>query len=117
MQTLSSLSMCKKQPERLERTKLEYEESKSPHELQKTGFDSTDSGNWPGVEKMTDQQRPFFNSQAVLLAENHSEDVKFRSIERNGRHLTSYMWYGRWLKQKCNILYMMQDLPETVVLC
>ncbi|CAG4971931.1 unnamed protein product [Parnassius apollo] len=94
VQTSPSLSMC---GEQLEKTKPEYEGSKSPHsdsdELQKTGFDLTDPGNWPGVEKMTDQQRSFFSNQAVLLAENHPENIEFRSTERNGRHLTASMWY------------------------
>ncbi|GBP70985.1 hypothetical protein EVAR_54419_1 [Eumeta japonica] len=52
VQTSPSLSMCDEQPEQLEKTKPEYERSKSPHldsdELQKTGFDLTDPGNWPG---------------------------------------------------------------------
>nr|CAH7732522.1 unnamed protein product [Callosobruchus chinensis] len=42
---------------------------------------------------MTDQQRPLFSSQAALLAENHPENIEFRATERNGRHLTSSMWY------------------------
>lgn len=96
-QTSSSLSICEERPEQLETTKPEYEGSKSPHsdsdELQKTGFDLTDPGHWPGVEKMTDHQRSFFSNQAVLLAENHPENIEFRSTERNGRHLTSSMWY------------------------
>ncbi|GBP94098.1 Zinc finger MYM-type protein 1 [Eumeta japonica] len=97
VQTSPSLSMCDEQPEQLEKTKPEYERSKSPHldsdELQKTGFDLTDPGNWPVVEKMTDEQRSFFSNQAVLLAENQPENIEFRSTERNGRHLTSSMWY------------------------
>nr|CAH7718296.1 unnamed protein product [Callosobruchus chinensis] len=86
--------MCEGQ---LERTKPEYEESESSHsdldELQKTEIDLTDPGNWPGVENMTDQQRSLFSSQAALLAENHPENIEFRATERNGRHLTSSMWY------------------------
>ncbi|VEN56975.1 unnamed protein product [Callosobruchus maculatus] len=90
-----SLSMCEEQ---LGRTKPEYEESESSShsdsdELQKNGLDFTDPGNWPGVEKMTDQQRSLFSNQAALLAENHPENIEFRSTERNGRHLTSSMWY------------------------
>nr|CAI5823594.1 unnamed protein product [Callosobruchus analis] len=89
--------MCEGQPEQLEKTKPEYEVSKSLNskldELQKTGFDLTDPGNWPAVEKMTDQQRSFFSNQAVLLAENHPENIEFRYTERNGRRLTSSMWY------------------------
>lgn len=73
--TSPSLSMCEEQPEQFEKTKPEYEGSKSldleVDELQKTGFDLTDPGNWPAVEKMNDQQRSFFSNQAVLLAENH----------------------------------------------
>nr|CAI5851171.1 unnamed protein product [Callosobruchus analis] len=59
--TSPSLLICEEQPEQLEKTKPEYEGSKSLdselNELQKTGFDLTDPGNWPAVEKMTDQQR------------------------------------------------------------
>lgn len=55
--------------------------------------DFTDPGNWPDTEKMSDQQRSLFSSQAVLLAENHPENIEFRSTERAGRHLTSSMWY------------------------
>lgn len=97
VQTSRSLSMCEEQPEQLEKTMPEYEGSESPHtdsvELQKTGFDLTDPGNWPGVENMSDQQRSFFSNQAVLLAKNHPENIEFRSTDRNGRHLTSSMWY------------------------
>ena len=56
-------------------------------------FDLSDSGSWPVTEKMTDQQRSFLSSQAVLLAEKHPENVDFRYTERDGRHLTSSMWY------------------------
>ncbi|CAG4979160.1 unnamed protein product [Parnassius apollo] len=66
VQTSPSLSMCEVRPEQLEKTKPEYEESKSSHsdsnEVQKTGFDLTDPGNWPWLEKITDQQRSLFRS-------------------------------------------------------
>ncbi|GBP73790.1 hypothetical protein EVAR_42962_1 [Eumeta japonica] len=133
VQILPSLSMCEEQPDQLEKTKPEYEGSKSPHsdsnELQKTEFDLTDPSNWPGAEKMTDQQRSFFSNQAVLLAENHPENIEFRSTERNGRHLTSIVYGYRtlancervkrsWLifskTKKCNFLCVLQDLPETI---
>ncbi|GBP53239.1 hypothetical protein EVAR_88123_1 [Eumeta japonica] len=94
VQALPCLSMCKEQPEQLEKTKPEYGGSKSPHSdsdgLQKTEFDGP--SNYPGVEKMTDQQQSFFSNQAVLLAENHRENIEFRSTECNGGHLTSSMW-------------------------
>lgn len=97
VQTSPSISMCEEQPEQLEKTKPLESHSESPHsdsdELPNIGFDLTDPGNWPVVEKMTDQQRSFFSNQAVLLAENHPENIEFRSTERNGRHLTSSMWY------------------------
>ncbi|GBP18046.1 hypothetical protein EVAR_16992_1 [Eumeta japonica] len=55
VQTLPSLSMCEEQHEQLEKPKPEYEGSKSSHsdsdELQKTEFDLTDPGNWPGRKK------------------------------------------------------------------
>lgn len=80
--TSPSLSMCEEQPEQLEKIKPEYEGSKSLDseldELQTIGVDLTDPGNWPAVEKMTDQQRSFFSNQAVLLAENHPENIEFR---------------------------------------
>ncbi|CAG4983634.1 unnamed protein product [Parnassius apollo] len=48
VQASPSLLMCEEQPELLEKTKPEYEGSKSPHsvsdEMQKTGFDLTDPG-------------------------------------------------------------------------
>lgn len=66
--SLSSSSMCE---EELEGITPKYEEPQSAHldsdELLKTGCDLTDPGNWPDMEKMTDQQRSFFSSQAVLL--------------------------------------------------
>lgn len=97
VQTSPFLLMCEEQPEQFERTKSKYEKSKFQYsdsdEEQKIGFDLTDPGNWPGVEKMTDHQRFFFSNQAVSLAENHPENIEFRSTERNGRHLTSSMWY------------------------
>lgn len=46
-----------------------------------------------GVEKITDQQRSFYSNQAVLLAENHPENIEFRYTERSGRHLISSVWY------------------------
>ena len=66
VQTSSTSSMCE---EHLKRIKPEYKESETAHsdsdELQNTEFDLTDPGNWPDMEKITDQQRSFFSSQAV----------------------------------------------------
>lgn len=58
-----------------------------------TTFDLSDPGSWPVTEKMTDQQRSFLSSQAVLLAGEQPEIVDLRYKERDGRHLTSSMWY------------------------
>lgn len=57
--------------------------------MQKPENDLTDPGNWSDMEKMAEQQRSFFSSQVVLLAENHNENTEFRSTERAVRHLTS----------------------------
>lgn len=75
--------------------KSEFKESESTQsnsdELQE--IDMTDPGNWPDMEKITDQQRSFLSNQAELFTENHPENIEFRSTKRDGRHLTSSMWY------------------------
>lgn len=72
----------------------EYKESLhlSRQNEEKT-FDLSDPGTWPETQKMTDQQRSLLSSQAVLLAEKHPGNINFKSTERDGRHLTSCMWY------------------------
>ncbi|KAL4720639.1 hypothetical protein ACJJTC_008646 [Scirpophaga incertulas] len=57
-------------------------------------IDLMDPGTWPSQEKITDQQRSFLSKQAVLLNNEHPNNVDFRSTERNGRHLTHNMWFG-----------------------
>lgn len=57
-------------------------------------IDVMDPGTWPGHEKMTDQQRSFFSKQAVLLNDEHPNNIEFRTTERNCRHLTHNVWFG-----------------------
>ncbi|CAG4988861.1 unnamed protein product [Parnassius apollo] len=40
-------------------------------------IDVMDPGTWPDHEKMTDQQRSFFSKQAVLLNDEHPNNIEF----------------------------------------